>query len=207
MVLKEPDDTDRDLVGRFVAGDGSAYEALVARHARFAGAVAYGVTGDFHASRDVVQESFLKVYTGLSSLKEPDKFKSWLRNVVRTTALDWRRRNKRGVQSLDAFEADEVDTFSRTAAAPESQPAEADQVADKDELKRRVREEIEKLPESHREVVALKYLDGRSYEEIAALTGLSQNTIESRLFRARQKLKARFERMLGPLAPPREIKL
>src|SRR5437763_1049555 len=168
MVLKEPgaDADDGRLVQRFVAGDARAFEALVARHTKLAGAVAYGVTGDFDASRDVVQESFLKVYTGLGSLKEPDKFKSWLRNVVRTTALDWRRRNKKGVQSLDAFDSDEAEHASPDSGEP---GAGAPEALDRDELRRRVRDEIDRLPESHREVVALKYLDGKSYDEISAL--------------------------------------
>ena len=199
MVPISPEAEDARLVERFCSGETQVFEALVERHMKLAGAVAYAVTGEFHASRDVVQESFLKVYTSLSSLKEPEKFKSWLRNVVRTTALDWRRRNKKGVQSLDALETEDL-----APEAPDAGPPEL--VHDQDELRRRVREEIEKLPESHREVVALKYLDGKSYEEIAALTGLSQATIESRLFRARQKLKTTLERFLGP-EKSREIKL
>ena len=184
---------DGRLVVRFVSGDASAFEALVARNMRLAGAVAYSVTGDLDAARDVVQESFLKVHAGLTALKEPDAFKGWLRNVVRTTALDWRRRNKKGVQSLDALRGEDSDGLDPAA------PTEAlnESIEDRDELRRQVREEIARLPESHREVVALKYLDGKSYEEIEALTGLSQATIESRLFRARQKLKTRFERTLA----------
>lgn len=200
MVPNTPEAEDARLIERVCSGDMRAFATLVERHERLAGAVAYAVTGEWHSSRDVVQESFLKVHTSLSSLKEPEKFKSWLRNVVRTTALDWRRRNKKGVQSLDALESPEGENLM--LEAPNTGPPE--QVTDTDELRRRVREEIEKLPESHREVVALKYLDGRSYDEIAALTGLSQATIESRLFRARQKLKARFERILGPQMNERE---
>jgi RNA polymerase sigma-70 factor (ECF subfamily) len=194
MVPSTPEAEDGRLVERFCKGDTQAFKALVERHMKLAGAAAHGVTGDYAAAEDVVQESFLKVYTNLGSLKEPEKFKYWLRNVVRTTALDWRRRNKKGVQSLDALES--LDGESLNVEAPDASPPE--RVTDKEELRKRVREEIERLPESHREVVALKYLGGKSYEEIAALTGLSQATIESRLFRARQKLKSRFERFLGP---------
>ncbi|HZV02393.1 MAG TPA: RNA polymerase sigma factor [Planctomycetota bacterium] len=196
MVPQDSQAEDARLIERFCSGDKQVFQTLVERHMRLAGAVAYAVTGEFHSSRDVVQESFLKVYTNLPSLKEPEKFKSWLRNVVRTTALDWRRRNKKGVQSLEALESPEGESLVPSAA--DATPVEmVEQTDNKDELRRRVREEIEKLPESHREVVALKYLDGKSYEEIGALTGLSQATIESRLFRARQKLKTRFEKILG----------
>lgn len=179
---------DTGLVERAARGDTKAFEQLVLQYSRFAGAVAYGVTGDFHAARDVAQESFIKVHASLGTLESPDKFRPWLRNVVRRTALDWRRRNKKGAQSLDALEGE---------ADPEA-PAdeEIDEVADKSDLAAKIRDEIDRLPDSHREVVALKYLDGKSYEEIEAITGLTQATIESRLFRARQKLKSRFERIL-----------
>jgi RNA polymerase sigma-70 factor, ECF subfamily len=194
MVPITPEAEDARIIERFCVGDKQAFEALVQRHFRLAMAVAYDVTGDFDAAKDVVQESFLKLYTILPSLKEPEKFKSYFRNVVRTTALDWRRKNKKGVQSLDALEGPEGESLG--VEAPDSSPPE--QVTDKDELRKKVRDEIARLPESHREVVALKYLGGKSYEEIGALTGLSRATIESRLFRARQKLKTRFERLLGP---------
>jgi RNA polymerase sigma-70 factor (ECF subfamily) len=188
----DPRDAEPDarLVSRVTEGDEKAFEQLVVRYSRFAGAVAYAVTGDFHAARDVVQESFIKVHSSLGSLQSPEKFRAWLRNVVRTTALDWRRRNKKGVQSLDALDPDEGEPHA--PARDETALSQADQ----GEFRARVREEIDRLPESHREIVSLKYLDGKSYEEIEAITGLSQATIESRLFRARQKLKTRFERIL-----------
>jgi RNA polymerase sigma-70 factor (ECF subfamily) len=188
------------LVQTAEKGDRRAFEQLVTRYTRFAGAVAYGVTGDFHAARDVVQESFLKVFSSLGSLQSPDRFRAWLRNVVRTTALDWRRRNKKGIQSLDALDSDDGDLKAPDRGDPLSD------VAEQGELRARVRDEIDRLPPSHREVVALKYLDGRSYEEIEVITGLSQATIESRLFRARQKLKNRFERVLKQTDPRDQTK-
>ena len=184
---------DARLVGLFLGGDTKAFEALVERHIKFAGAVAYGVTADFHAAKDVVQDAFLRGHAGLGGLEKRDRFRAWFRNVVRTTALDWRRKNKRGTASLDVVAEDE-------ATEPSDDAAEAvDERLGRDELKRLVREEIERLPEGHREVVALKYIDGLSYEEIVAITGLSVATIESRLWRARNTLRQRFERALGPL--------
>jgi RNA polymerase sigma-70 factor (ECF subfamily) len=181
---------DARLITLFLAGDAVAFEKLVERNVKFAGAIAYSVTGDFHAAKDVVQEAFLRVHSGLAKLQEVEKFRAWLRNVVRTTALDWRRRNKKGRGgSLDALED--------SGQEPEAEAVEPLEAAlERDELRRQVREEIGKLPESQREVVALKYLDDRSYEEISALTGLSVATIESRLWRARNTLRQRFERAL-----------
>ena len=177
---------DARLIGLFLKGDAGAFEELVERHVRLAGAVAYSITGDFHAAKDVVQEAWVKVHGSLGDLQDRKAFRAWLRNVVRTIALDWRRRNKRGQGSLEAVDED---------VEPGAVQAIEDQL-ERDELRQRVREEIDKLPESHREVVALKYLEGLSYEEIGAITGLSVATIESRLWRARNTLRARFERVL-----------
>ena len=100
-VGEETLDSDAILVTRCLAGDDSAFNMLVGRWSRYAGAVALGVTGDHHDAADVVQESFLKAYRKLEDLKDPSSFKSWLRHIVRSTALDRLRRNKTTV-ALDA---------------------------------------------------------------------------------------------------------
>lgn len=183
---------DAALVRRFCAGDGKAFELLVARHARLAGAVALSVVGDYHAANDVVQEAFVKVLEGLPQLTDAARFRGWLRNVVRTTALDHLRRRKVTGRSAEALPGQDED--SQPLPAPTLQP---DDVLASAETRELVRAEVALLPESQREVVLLKYLDGRSYEEIAEITGLTINTIESRLFRARTTLRRRLAERFG----------
>lgn len=185
---------DAALIARYLAGDVKAFELLVVRHARFAGAVATAVVGDYDAAKDVVQEAFVKVLEGLGAVDDPARFKGWLRNVVRTTALDHLRRRKVTGRAAEALPGQDEEG-GPPLAAPDVTP---DDLLERDELRALVRDEVALLPESQREVVLLKYLDGRSYEEIAELTGLTVNTIESRLFRARATLRRRLAERFGP---------
>ena len=183
---------DSSLVRRCRKGDTKAFELLLARHTRFAGAVAMGVVGDYHAAMDVVQESFVKVLAGIASLENPERFKGWLRNVVRRTAIDALRRRKVAGRSAAPLPGQDSDS----APLPGNDPAPDDLVAQA-ELREQVRDEIASLPDTQREVVMLKYLDGLSYEEIATVCGLTVGTVESRLFRARASLRTRLGVRLG----------
>jgi len=198
MVHETPEADDKRLIKLCCLGEKEAKEAfpeLMKKHHNLMHAVAYGVIGDSHAVQDVVSVSMAKVYNLLPTLKDPEKFKSWLRPIVKNTALDWRRTNKKKfVVSLDSLQDNEGDTLS--LEAPDTRPPE--EITNNDDLQKMVREEIDRLPESYRQIVALKYMEQRSYEEISALTGLSHATIESRLFRARGKLKTKFERFFKP---------
>lgn len=184
--------TDAALVVRFRQGDAKAFELLVARHTRFAGAVAMGVVNDYHAALDVVQEAFVKVLDGLGNLEDPERFQAWLRHVVRSTSLDHLRRRKVTGRSAEALPGE--DDESQPLPAPGVKPED---LLEQAELRAQVREEIAALPESQREVVYLKYLEGLSYDEIADVTGLTVNTIESRLFRARSSLRKRLGERFG----------
>lgn len=185
---------DEALIGRHLRGDGKAFELLVARHARLAGAVAVSVLGDWHGAHDVVQEAFVKVLSGLPGLDDPASFKGWLRHVVRTTALDHLRRRKVAGRGGDPLPEQDEDGQGGPLPAPGLLPED---LLEQAELRAQVRDEVGRLPESQREVVLLKYIDGRSYEEIAELTGLTVATIESRLFRARAALRRRLAERFG----------
>lgn len=178
---------DGSLVRRCQAGERKAFDLLVARHTRFAGAVAYAVTRDYHSALDVVQEAFVKVLRRIETLEEPERFRPWLRNVVRSAALDSLRRQKVVGRSGEALpgQADE-DSPSGGLPAPNLGPAELTEQA---ELRAQVREVVGTLPESQRELITLKYLEGASYEDITRATGLSLSSVESRLFRARNALR------------------
>lgn len=183
---------DVALVRRAQDGDTKAFELLVVRYHRFAGAVALSVTSDYHAALDVVQESFVKVLHGLVSLDDPARFRGWLRHVVRTTALDALRRRKVTGRSAEALPGQDAE--GAPLPAPDLLPED---LLAQGELREAVREEIAALPESQREIVMLKYLEGLSYEEIADVTRLTVGTIESRLFRARSALRKRLVARFG----------
>ena len=186
-----PDRSDKELVEAFRRGEREGFDELVMRYVRLAGGIAYNIVGDYEAAADVAQEAFLKVHRTIAELREPDRFKSWLYGVVRSTALDWLRKQKRGrTSSLSQLEGHE-ELF------PDAGRERPGAGAERRELEEQVLREIQRLPESYREVVILKYLDDRSYKEIAETLGITIETIESRLFRARNILRTK----LAGLAP------
>jgi len=175
-------------VRAFQRGEQGAFDALVVRYVRLAGAVAFGVLGDYEQAADVVQDAFLKAHEALRELREPERWKGWLSGIVRTTAIDALRRRRRAPGALADVEGgavDLADSGERPQAGAESH-----------ERKAAVLEAVRALPESYREVVAMKYLDERSYKEISDALGISIETIESRLFRARKLLKTKLEKHL-----------
>ncbi len=182
-------DWDETLVLRSQAGERKALELLVARHTRFAGAVALSVVRDYHSAMDVVQEAFVKVYQRLDGLEDPKRFRPWLRNVVKTTALDSLRRSKVVGRHGEQLPGEDDEGGSTTLPTPDLGPAE---LSEQSELRAQVREVVTSLPESQRELITLKYLEGASYEEIAKALDLSVSGVESRLFRARAALRKRL---------------
>jgi len=180
---------DLEYVQRILAGESELFESLVRKYNRMAGAIAFGIVGDFHAAEDIVQEAFLKAFRVLNTLRDPDKFKSWLAGIVRSKSLDALRR--RPSQKPLEISRDVADRFPGGEALRFSSTAEDEHL--REESRRKVLEAIEELPQEDRVVVVLKHMEGLSYKEIAEITGSTIGAIESRLFRARQALRKRLD--------------
>jgi len=128
---------------------------------------AASITSDLDAARDVVQDTFLKLYTQDESHKlEGPGLKAWLFTVCRNRALDWLRRRKRLV-SLDAAP---VDHFAAREPDPRDFAAEDDDTAD-------ILRFFRRLPDNQAECLRLKFQNDLSYREIADLTGLSVSNV------------------------------
>lgn len=175
-------EADGELVRRVLAGDPSAFESLVAAHTPRIRAVIANVLGrDPAILDDVAQEAFLHAYRNLGRLGEPAAFPSWLCVIARNESVTWLRRNARvrtvGVEHVDG--------------QPPQDPEDADAGPDLKPL----RDALAALSPSYREIIALKYEAGLSYEQIAETLGMSVANVEKRLYRARQAL---MERMPAP---------
>jgi RNA polymerase sigma-70 factor (ECF subfamily) len=195
---------DRDYIDRVLAGEKGAFDGLVRKYNRMAGAIAYGIVGDFVAAEDIVQEAFFKAYQSLDTLREMDKFKLWLAGIVRSRAIDWLRHRK-GTWALPFSQAfpNGVDEASGPGPRPVGSSPPVEERAEQEELREKVLEAIRSLPEEYRLVVSLKHMEGLSYREIAELTGSTVSAVESRLFRARHLLKKRIAGAGAGALPPR----
>ncbi len=165
-------EVDAQLVQRVMAGDRTAFEALVSMHLLRARAVARGVLGDDVAVDDAVQEAFLRAYERLGQLGDPVTFPAWLSTIVRNEAVTWLRRHARA-RGVDLRAAAE---HVRPEVVPEDPQLEPLRIA------------LQKLPASYREILALKYDAGLNYEQIAELLAIALPNVEKRLYRARQAL-------------------
>ncbi len=140
---------------------------------------AYGVLKSESDAMDVSQEVFLRVLRHIKKLDGMGEaqLKSWLYRVTVNLCLDGKRRSKHEVLS---------DELPDTPVTGEDELPEAS--AMNAETARLVREAVDSLPDIYRETVVLHYFSGLQYEDIAALQGVSEGTIKSRMSRARARL-------------------
>ena len=176
---------DDELLARSQAGERAALEELFRRHRLLAYRVAYRLLGNEADALDAVQEGFVKVLLHLDSFQKRSSFKTWLLRVISNAALDLgRQRGRQEFLSLDAPEAEECDG-PRTLA--EENPALGLERAD---LRHLLDEALATLPESQRRTFVLHADAELSYREVAEVLGISIGTVMSRLYYARQKLRA-----------------
>ncbi len=183
-----------ELIHRILSGDDEAFRLLVQKHQKRVHALIWRKIGDFHIAEEITQDTFLKVYKKLATLKDPNLFDGWLYVIANRLCMNWIRRNRPKVQ-LQSLEDTQVDAIEKTSYANyESERREAVNAERRREL---VKKLLEKLPESERTVMTLYYLGEMTAKEIGKFLGVSVNTIKSRLRRARGRLQSEEELLVN----------
>ena len=175
---------DVQLIQRVLEGDDTAFSALVRKYQRSVHALAWRKIGDFHIAEDITQDTFLKAYQKLSTLKEPQSFASWLYVITTNHCKAWLRKNRSWAQSLEDTSSAQVEKATYSGYIIE----ENERVTEETQ-REVVKKLLAKLQESDRTVITLHYLGGMTYEEISNFLGVSEATIRNRLYRARRRLK------------------
>ena len=137
-------------------------------------AVGYSVLADRHLAEDAAQETFAIACQELQSLKHPDKFASWLAGICRNVSKQMLRSRK------EVIAADRLATV--------------DQKANDQHAALAVRQALWQLSARAREPIVLRYYNSMSYEQIAAVLGISQKAVHGRLIRAKRKLAKYLKR-------------
>ncbi len=164
------------LIKSAQAGDREALVTLLREVEQQVYRTAYYLLNHEQDAMDAAQEALIRIYTKINSYEEKAQFRTWVQRIVTNICIDKFRRKRPSV-SIDehelVFEAgDNVETEVLSSYAAEE-----------------IREAIGKLPDHHRSVVVLRYLQDFSYNEIAESLNLPLNTVKSYLFRARQQLQ------------------
>ncbi len=186
-------DPDRSLVMASAAGDHEAFGALVARHQASIVNLARALTSDDGEADDLAQETFIRAYKAIGRFRGDSTFRTWLHRVaVNVIQSHLKKRARRWRWFGPGIDRDEAGTANR----PEmSVPATAEDEAARRQMIDRA---LAALPPDMRIAVTLRDVQGFEYAEIAAMLGLPIGTVESRIFRARQRLRP----LLAPLLAP-----
>jgi RNA polymerase sigma-70 factor (ECF subfamily) len=180
-----PAPTDEQLLAQFAAGERGALEELFQRYRALAYRVAFRLLGHEADALDAVQEGYVKALSHLAHFEGRSTFKTWLLRVVTNASLDLgRQRRRREVLSLDGPTGAEGDNLHPLEPAD---PADGLYRAD---LRRLLEQALASLPEAQRRTFVLHADGGLSYREVAEVMQISIGTVMSRLFYARQKLRA-----------------
>jgi RNA polymerase sigma-70 factor (ECF subfamily) len=177
--------SDEQLLDCFAAGERSALEELFRRYRSLAYRVTYRLLGNEADALDAVQEGFVKALTHLDSFQGRSTFKTWLLRVISNAALDLGR--KRGRRDLLRKDASETRDLEGTAVATGNDPTQDMERAD---LRHLLDQALATLPEVQRRTFVLHADAGLSYKEVAEVMEISIGTVMSRLYYARQKLRA-----------------
>jgi len=185
--------TDEEIVARVVAGDRRMFEALMRRHNVRVFRAARAITGDDHEAEDVMQDAYVRAFEHLGEFRGEARFSTWLTRIAVHEALARVRRGRR-FHSIDA-ESDEHSLHSPSAENPEQKASDV-------EMRRVLGSAIDVLPVEFRLVFVLRMIEGMSGAETADCLGISEETVKTRLFRARTRLQQAMLAALEPTTDP-----
>jgi RNA polymerase sigma-70 factor (ECF subfamily) len=184
--------SDAYLVSRALEGDLPAFEKLVARYQNKLIGYSARMLGDQDEAEDVAQEVFIKAYRSLDSFRGDAQFSTWIYRIATNLCIDRIRARKRRPQqaySLDEPMDKDEDKGGREIADLSAEPTRE---VERDELRRRVREVMNEMPEKMRTILIMCDMQGMAYEEIAKVLDCPIGTVKSRLFHARADLGRRL---------------
>jgi len=183
-------DVDPDLLRRAQAGDEAAFGVIMRAHHERTFRLAYAIVHHEADARDVCQDVWLTVWKQLAAFRGESRFSTWLHPIVTRRALDHLRKRRRWFDRFLPFDTGD----SAAPAAPEPVTDEdARQQMEGSENVAKVRAALATLPPKHRAVLALRELEGLSYEEIAQATDIPVGTVMSRLHHARRLLAEKLK--------------
>ncbi len=186
------DSAEAELVRRAQGGEDAAFRQLVERHQSKVFSIIYGIVRNRNDAEDIAQQVFTKIYFSLKGFDFRSSLLTWVYKITVNECYDYLRKQKvrKLVYESDLGEDDQR-TMENSSIAVEKRPAVDVRIEKRDYLMKL----LERVSEEERMLLIQKEVEGLTIEELAELTGLNENTIKVKLFRARQKLVKASQRL------------
>ncbi len=181
--------SSEDLITRARSGEHDAFRQIFERYARPVLVFIYHLVGNRDVAEDLTQETFVRAYSHLAELRDKSKFSTWLFGIGKNVAREHLRAKQRHSQSFLPGDSSPYAHETHQTISP------ADELLGK-ELNAAMETALQLLDEDKRVVFALKVLQQRSYQEIAAITGFSLARVKTELHRARIEMRRRMRPFL-----------
>jgi RNA polymerase sigma factor (sigma-70 family) len=179
---------DIQRINATLKGDAMAFQHLVEKYQHFVFTITFRVLKKREEAEEAAQDTFIKVYRTLASFEQRSKFTTWLYAIAYRTAIDMARKKNYPIQSIDDDES-----YLQLADAAGEKPLDNIQQED---LHHQLETAIARLKPLDGTLITLFYLHEKSIKEIAAITGLTNTNIKTKLHRLREQLKAYLEDQL-----------
>jgi RNA polymerase sigma-70 factor (ECF subfamily) len=179
------DEREKILVEKSAAGDINAFETLIQSHQKKVYNIALRMTKNPEDAQELSQDALVRAFTAIKKFRGDSSFATWLYRITMNVCTDFlRKRNKAVVFSIEqpGYENEQAIQIADNDPGP-------DEVSEKNQLKKLVRDAMDQLPPEHRQVLILRDLLDMTYRDIANTLNVNEGTIKSRINRARESLR------------------
>jgi RNA polymerase sigma-70 factor (ECF subfamily) len=202
--LASEEETEAQFVARLVARDEAAFNELVTAYERRVFALVFRMLGRRDEAEDLAQEVFVQVFKAIDQFRGESKLSTWIYRI----AVNLCKNRTKYLSRRHAGEQDEFEAMAERAPLTAAKGVSVGDVSRPDELVEGmqlevvVKRAIAQLDPEFREALVLRDVEDLSYEEIAAVTGVPDGTVKSRIHRARAQLRALVEQAMGEKVRP-----
>ncbi|HEY7337949.1 MAG TPA: RNA polymerase sigma factor [Bryobacteraceae bacterium] len=180
------------LVRRVQAQDEIAFREVVERYQTKVFSIIFGILRNHNDAEDIAQQVFAKIYFSIRNFDFRSSLLTWIYKITVNECYDYLRKKRvRKLVYESDFSVEDAQRLESSEPAVDPGPAVDSQLAQRDLIVKL----LSKLSEGDRHLILLKEVEGHSVEELAAMTGLNENTIKVKLFRTRQKLLKAAQRL------------
>ncbi|WP_438482878.1 RNA polymerase sigma factor [Oleiharenicola lentus] len=180
-----PEETDSELLRRAQSGDEAAFGAVMKANYERTFRLVYSIVRNEADARDLCQEIWVKVWSELPKFRGDSKFSTWLHTIATRRSLDHLRKNRRWFDKFLPFSIEDAEI--KSVPEPSTEETARDQTEGSERVQQ-LKDALDTLPPKMRAVLALREIEGLSYEEIAKVSDLPTGTVMSRLYHARRLL-------------------